>query len=323
MSIRENISYGDNNRKDIPLDEIIQVTKPANIHDFIQSLPQIVQEALDNAIQNQTSITIAHRLSTIQNADLICVFHRGKIVESGTHEQLIALNGRYYQMQALAQNQLRVVLIGKTGNGKRLPIKILYLVTFYLYLGKSATGNSLVGRRAAFRPATSPVSCTKDCQVATNTVRGTDGTEKQMMVVDTPGFFETGQPNNDDVNLITGLCYPLLIDCYRGPLSICLDWKEICDGFSDCLAGTDELHSKRNNRDLMDYQYEELIGRRSFSYLCSTIQYFLILGNTDILNLYCRQLLNYFIEHYFGYYINQKTSNNLTYEYLINNCPSE
>ncbi|CAF4059757.1 unnamed protein product [Adineta steineri] len=124
-------------------------------------------------------------------------------------------------------------------------------------------------------------------------------------------------------NLITGLCYPLLIDCYRGPLSICLDWKEICDGFSDCLAGTDELHSKRNNRDLMDYQYEELIGRRSFSYLCSTIQYFLILGNTDILNLYCRQLLNYFIEHYFGYYINQKTSNNLTYEYLINNCPSE
>ncbi|CAF3809432.1 unnamed protein product [Adineta steineri] len=119
MSIRENISYGDNNRKDIPLDEIIQVTKPANIHDFIQSLPQgyetncgakgtqlsggqkqriIVQEALDNAIQNQTSITIAHRLSTIQNADLICVFHRGKIVESGTHEQLIALNGRYYQM---------------------------------------------------------------------------------------------------------------------------------------------------------------------------------------------------------------------------------
>ncbi|CAF1219665.1 unnamed protein product [Adineta steineri] len=126
-----------------------------------------------------------------------------------------------------------------------------------------------------------------------------------------------------DQDLITGPCYPLLIDCYRGPLSICLDWKEICDGFSDCLAGTDELHSKRNNRDLMDYQYEELIGRRSFSYLCSTIQYFLILGNTDILNLYCRQLLNYFIENYFGYYIIQKTSNNLTYEYLINNCPSE
>ncbi|CAF1030751.1 unnamed protein product [Adineta steineri] len=40
MSIRENISYGDNNRKDIPLDEIIQVAKTANIHDFIQSLPQ-------------------------------------------------------------------------------------------------------------------------------------------------------------------------------------------------------------------------------------------------------------------------------------------
>ncbi|CAF4414802.1 unnamed protein product, partial [Adineta steineri] len=59
---------------------------------------KIVQEALDNAIQNRTSITIAHRLSPIQNADLICVLHRGKIVESGTHEQLIALNGRYWQM---------------------------------------------------------------------------------------------------------------------------------------------------------------------------------------------------------------------------------
>ncbi|CAF4332296.1 unnamed protein product, partial [Adineta steineri] len=40
MSIRENISYGDNNREDIPLDEIIQVAKTANIHDFIQSLPR-------------------------------------------------------------------------------------------------------------------------------------------------------------------------------------------------------------------------------------------------------------------------------------------
>jgi ABC-type multidrug transport system fused ATPase/permease subunit len=41
MSIRENIAYGDNSRKDIPLDEIIQAAKDANIHDFIQSLPQV------------------------------------------------------------------------------------------------------------------------------------------------------------------------------------------------------------------------------------------------------------------------------------------
>ncbi len=41
MSIRENIAYGDNSRKDIPLDEIIQAAKDANIHDFIVSLPQV------------------------------------------------------------------------------------------------------------------------------------------------------------------------------------------------------------------------------------------------------------------------------------------
>ncbi|CAF3952799.1 unnamed protein product, partial [Rotaria sp. Silwood1] len=147
MSIRENIAYGDNSRKDIPLDEIIQAAKNANIHDFIQLLPyryetncgtkgtqlsggqkqriaiarallrnpkillldeatsaldseneKIVQDALDHAQQNRTSITIAHRLSTIQNADMICVFHNGEIVESGSHDELLALGGRYYQL---------------------------------------------------------------------------------------------------------------------------------------------------------------------------------------------------------------------------------
>ena len=41
MSIRENIAYGDNSRDDIPIQEIIQVAKSANIHDFIQTLPQV------------------------------------------------------------------------------------------------------------------------------------------------------------------------------------------------------------------------------------------------------------------------------------------
>ena len=41
MSIRDNIAYGDNNRKDIPLEEIIEAAKSANIHDFIQLLPQV------------------------------------------------------------------------------------------------------------------------------------------------------------------------------------------------------------------------------------------------------------------------------------------
>lgn len=63
---------------------------------------KLVQEALDNLMRNRTSIVIAHRLSTIKNANLICVFHEGEIVEKGTHEELLQLNGIYtklYQMQ--------------------------------------------------------------------------------------------------------------------------------------------------------------------------------------------------------------------------------
>ncbi len=59
---------------------------------------KLVQEALDHAQQNRTSITIAHRLSTIQNADAICVIHNGIVVEYGTHEELFALGGLYYRL---------------------------------------------------------------------------------------------------------------------------------------------------------------------------------------------------------------------------------
>ncbi|MCH4155003.1 MAG: ABC transporter ATP-binding protein/permease [Muribaculaceae bacterium] len=54
-----------------------------------------VQEALDRLMRNRTTLVIAHRLSTIKNADQICVMHEGKIVERGTHDELIALNGYY------------------------------------------------------------------------------------------------------------------------------------------------------------------------------------------------------------------------------------
>ncbi|RZJ55789.1 MAG: ABC transporter ATP-binding protein [Flavobacterium sp.] len=59
---------------------------------------KFVQVALENMMQNRTSIVIAHRLSTIQKADLIVVMQKGRIVEQGTHEELIAHNGTYNKL---------------------------------------------------------------------------------------------------------------------------------------------------------------------------------------------------------------------------------
>mgnify|MGYP003407825578 FL=1 len=59
---------------------------------------KFVQVALENMMQNRTSIVIAHRLSTIQKADVIVVMKKGKIVEQGTHEELIALEGTYNKL---------------------------------------------------------------------------------------------------------------------------------------------------------------------------------------------------------------------------------
>ena len=56
---------------------------------------RMVQNALNKAMENRTVFAIAHRLATIRHADLILVFRKGSIVESGTHEQLLELNGVY------------------------------------------------------------------------------------------------------------------------------------------------------------------------------------------------------------------------------------
>ncbi|QPH01809.1 hypothetical protein C2857_006012 [Epichloe festucae Fl1] len=67
----------------------------------------VVQAALDKAAKGRTTIAVAHRLSTIQKADVIYVFDQGRIVESGTHSELMKKNGRYAELvnlQSLAKH---------------------------------------------------------------------------------------------------------------------------------------------------------------------------------------------------------------------------
>jgi ATP-binding cassette subfamily B protein len=68
-----------------------------------------IQQAMADLMQGRTSFVIAHRLSTIRNADLILVMNHGKIIEKGTHEELLATKGFYadlYMSQFRHQEQL-------------------------------------------------------------------------------------------------------------------------------------------------------------------------------------------------------------------------
>lgn len=150
-TIAENIAYGDNSRI-IPMQEIVEAAKSANIHEFVTNLPlgydtglgnrgtqlsggqkqriaiaralvrnpkvllldeatsaldtqseKVVQAAIDRARSGRTCITIAHRLTTVHNADLICVIEGGKVVESGTHYELMEKEDKYAKYYAMQQ----------------------------------------------------------------------------------------------------------------------------------------------------------------------------------------------------------------------------
>jgi ATP-binding cassette subfamily B protein len=68
-----------------------------------------VQAALDELAQGRTTLAIAHRLSTVRDAEQIAVLERGRVVELGSHDDLVALGGRYASMVGAQDGQLALV----------------------------------------------------------------------------------------------------------------------------------------------------------------------------------------------------------------------
>ena len=77
---------------------------------------RLVQEALDKLMKDLTTIIIAHRLTTIQNAHKICFMQSGRIVEQGTHTELLALNGSYTNLVELHKHHHANIEPGEVGS---------------------------------------------------------------------------------------------------------------------------------------------------------------------------------------------------------------
>ncbi len=84
----------------------------------------MIREALDRLLEGRTAMVIAHRLSTIQHADRILVFHKGRLREQGSHQELLAMHGIYYRLYQLQykDQELRTPLEpASCGTGTSLP----------------------------------------------------------------------------------------------------------------------------------------------------------------------------------------------------------
>ena len=85
----------------------------------------LIREALDRLLEGRTAVVIAHRLSTIQHADRILVFHKGRLREQGSHQELLALRGIYYRLYQLQYKDQEVSLpmpdAGFSGFSQPLP----------------------------------------------------------------------------------------------------------------------------------------------------------------------------------------------------------
>ncbi len=83
----------------------------------------MIREALNRLLTGRTAIVIAHRLSTIQNADRILVFHKGRLREQGTHQQLLVQRGIYYRLYQLQykDQELRLPVGSGGSSGAQLP----------------------------------------------------------------------------------------------------------------------------------------------------------------------------------------------------------